>query len=169
MCAPCNAFLRWSHSLQHFLRGELLASTLQYGLRALSCKTWAILLRPQPTAHRPSPHAPRRGNCTHALTTKHCIQEKILSEMEDTLPDLCVSSLRRGHANLLCVVPILSDVPRRESMTLSGSQKVLSPFSCRFFHCCFANFSHCSLHCPFVLFAFFLHSFVPHKQEEDSL
>jgi Flp pilus assembly protein TadB len=25
--------------------------------------------------------------------------------------DLCVSSLRRGHANLLCIVPILSDVP----------------------------------------------------------
>ena len=28
-----------------------------------------------------------------------------------TLLDLCVSSLRRGHANLLCVVPILSDDP----------------------------------------------------------
>ena len=27
----------------------------------------------------------------------------------------CVSSLRRGHANLLCIVPILSDDPRRES------------------------------------------------------
>ena len=26
-----------------------------------------------------------------------------------TLLDLCVSSLRRGHANLLCIVPILSD------------------------------------------------------------
>jgi len=23
--------------------------------------------------------------------------------------DLCVSSLRRGHANLLCIVPILAD------------------------------------------------------------
>ena len=32
-----------------------------------------------------------------------------------TLLDLCVSSLRRGHANLLCVVPILTDDPRRES------------------------------------------------------
>ena len=32
-----------------------------------------------------------------------------------TLLDLCVSALRRGHANLLCVVPILSDDPRRES------------------------------------------------------
>ena len=25
-----------------------------------------------------------------------------------TLLDLCVSSLRRGHANLLCIVPVLS-------------------------------------------------------------
>ena len=33
-----------------------------------------------------------------------------------TLLDLCVSSLRRGHANLLCIVPILTDDPRRESI-----------------------------------------------------
>ena len=32
-----------------------------------------------------------------------------------TLLDLCVPSLRRGHANLLCIVPILTDDPRRES------------------------------------------------------
>ena len=32
-----------------------------------------------------------------------------------TLLDLCVSSLRRGHANLLCIVPILTDDPGRES------------------------------------------------------
>ena len=35
-----------------------------------------------------------------------------------TLLDLCVSSLRRGHANLLCIVPILTDDPRRESKEL---------------------------------------------------
>ena len=35
-----------------------------------------------------------------------------------TLLDLSVSSLRRGHANLLCIVPILTDDPRRESMPL---------------------------------------------------
>ena len=35
----------------------------------------------------------------------------------DTLLDLCVSSLRRGHANLLCIVPILPDDPRRGSTT----------------------------------------------------
>ena len=32
-----------------------------------------------------------------------------------TLLDVCVSSLRRGHANLLCIVPILTHDPRRES------------------------------------------------------
>ena len=32
-----------------------------------------------------------------------------------TLLDLCVSSLRRGHANLLCIIPILSDDLRGES------------------------------------------------------
>ena len=34
-----------------------------------------------------------------------------------TLLDLCVSSLRRGHANLLCIVPILTDDPRRVSVS----------------------------------------------------
>ena len=36
-----------------------------------------------------------------------------------TLLDLCVSSLRRGHANLICIVPILTDDPRRESALLA--------------------------------------------------
>ena len=31
-----------------------------------------------------------------------------------TLLDLCVSSLRRGHANLLCIVPILTDEPQEK-------------------------------------------------------
>ena len=39
-----------------------------------------------------------------------------------TLLDLCVSSLRRGHANLLCIVPILTDDPRRESDHLTPSE-----------------------------------------------
>ena len=30
-----------------------------------------------------------------------------------TLLDLCVSSLRRGHANLLCIVRIKTDDPQR--------------------------------------------------------
>ena len=40
-----------------------------------------------------------------------------------TLLDLCVSSLRRGHANLLCIVPILTDDPRRESNTTRETKK----------------------------------------------
>ena len=42
-----------------------------------------------------------------------------------TLPDLCVSSLRRGHANLLCIVPILTDVPRKESRDFQFHRKIL--------------------------------------------
>jgi hypothetical protein len=41
-----------------------------------------------------------------------------------TLLDLCVSSLRRGHANLLCIVPILTDDPRRESEKMMRIQAV---------------------------------------------
>ena len=43
-----------------------------------------------------------------------------------TLLDLCVSPLRRGHANLLCIVPILTDDPRRESnITQAASSRQL--------------------------------------------
>ena len=41
----------------------------------------------------------------------------IYSLLGVTLLDLCVSSLRRGHANLLCIVPILTNNPRSESIT----------------------------------------------------
>ena len=43
-----------------------------------------------------------------------------------TLLDLCVSSLRRGHANLLCIVPILTDDPRRESKKCYFLQSLLT-------------------------------------------
>ena len=36
-------------------------------------------------------------------------------EKNEYFLDLCVSSLRRGHANLLCIVPILTDVPKDTS------------------------------------------------------
>jgi hypothetical protein len=44
------------------------------------------------------------------------------SKKLDTLLDLSVSSLRRGHANLLCIVPILTDDPRRESNNFGITQ-----------------------------------------------
>ena len=40
-----------------------------------------------------------------------------------TLLDLRVSSLRRGRANLLCIVPILTDDPRREFPLTSTSMR----------------------------------------------
>ena len=43
-----------------------------------------------------------------------------------TLLDLCVSSLRRGHANLLCIVPILTDDPRRVSEARNSQDNHLS-------------------------------------------
>ena len=53
--------------------------------------------------------------CTFVLTiTKNKPGTRALKKLF-TLLDLCVSSLRRGHANLLCIVPILTDDPRRES------------------------------------------------------
>ena len=39
-----------------------------------------------------------------------------------TLLDLCVSSLRRGHANLLCIVPILTDDPEGNPMEDKGER-----------------------------------------------
>jgi hypothetical protein len=43
---------------------------------------------------------------------KETKNEKYAKKNCDTLLDVSVSSLRRGHANLLCIVPILADDPR---------------------------------------------------------
>ena len=50
------------------------------------------------------------GICINSAAWNTAFAKKLV-----TLLDLCVSSLRRGHANLLCIVPILTDDPRRES------------------------------------------------------
>ena len=55
----------------------------------------------------------------------HPDMQSLMSKKLVTLLDLCVSSLRRGHANLLYIVPILSDDPQRES-TGQGVKKVLT-------------------------------------------
>ena len=56
----------------------------------------------------------KRAECNRALAS---------AKKWYTLLDLCVSSLRRGHANLLCIVPILTDDPRRES-EIEGAARV---------------------------------------------
>jgi len=55
----------------------------------------------------------RKGKERRGKEKKELLATK--SKKISTLLDLCVSSLRRGHANLLCIVPILTDDPRRES------------------------------------------------------
>ena len=55
---------------------------------------------------------------THKSQAGTSEPDALLSKKLFTLLDLCVSSLRRGHANLLCIVPILTDDPRRESRRL---------------------------------------------------
>ena len=44
--------------------------------------------------------------CQLVLPEAGALHQKIL----EPFLDLCVSSLREGHANLLCIVPILTDV-----------------------------------------------------------
>ena len=61
--------------------------------------------------HGSMPSMPHLEHTAHAF---HDESHGKASQKIDTL-DFCVSSLRRGHANLVCIVPILSDDPRRES------------------------------------------------------
>ena len=65
------------------------------------------------------PHSPSQGFNFEVCGSKggrEFIPRGLKSFYElSTLLDLCVSSLRRGHANILCAVPILMDDPRRES------------------------------------------------------
>ena len=48
----------------------------------------------------------RSGQRMSSAICQSNLKEKIL----EPFLDLCVSSLREGHANLLCIVPILTDV-----------------------------------------------------------
>ena len=66
------------------------------------------------TAQRPT----RTHVTTHLHPRTHAFTHYSVKKKCDTLLDLCVSSLRRGHANLLCIVPILTDDLRRGSKCL---------------------------------------------------
>ena len=85
---------------------------------------------------------------------------------------MCVSSLRGGHANLLCIVPILTDDPRRESTSnikrfklaawgfVSGNGSEFELVRCSYFNmqCGGVTASLCPCLCPcpclFSLFQF---------------
>ena len=47
--------------------------------------------------------------CVFPFSGGDILNNLIMKKKWVTLLDLCVSSLRRGHANLLCIVPILTD------------------------------------------------------------
>merc|ERR1711894_12065 len=71
-------------------------------------------------AHRPGPHLPKPScNCRHHPIGTGSLANKCKKLV--SLLDLCVSSLRRGHANLLCLVPILTDGLRGESNCVNKS------------------------------------------------
>jgi hypothetical protein len=67
-------------------------------------------------------------------TEKEAIEAQILRRSQrkkkkfGPFLDLCVSSLRRGHANLLCIVPILSDVPKDELLCPTLYYKLIFNF-----------------------------------------
>jgi hypothetical protein len=61
----------------------------------------------EPPQHQASPGL-GKGPLQSDITPRR-IQTQLRKKIGPFL-DLCVSSLRRGHANLLCIVPILSDV-----------------------------------------------------------
>lgn len=72
-----------------------------------------ILHQPLPKCRWPrGERQQKRGLALHPISDKLFI-----------LLDLCVSSLRRCHAYLLCIVPSLTDDPRRESTSDKKEKK----------------------------------------------
>ena len=96
-CAPRNTAPR-----SHFL--------------ACNCQT----IRPPPHRWALDKQSSHRG-LTDIVECRTPLGALPLSPIADhklfTLLDVCVSCLRRGHANLLCIVPMSTDDPRRESLS----------------------------------------------------
>ena len=90
---------------------------IEEGTRALRSSEPRIEEHFEPTFEHTHSSAPwgrdKRGLHRRATNPLHVARSMQLS----ILLDLCVSSLRRGRANLLCIVQILTDDPRRESQT----------------------------------------------------
>jgi hypothetical protein len=72
---------------------------------------------PRASCIRADPSANRATGATHTSPCGHC--QALPGNLKIAL---CVSSLRRGRANLLCIVPTLTDDPRGESTTLATSR-----------------------------------------------
>ena len=106
--------LAWKHKLKHTSRLTLHSARHGARLRPLSAGTnVASTLR-------------STKNQNFSVWGLNAVVERMTPDLEApgsiprvlnkfTLLDLCVSSLRRGHANLLCIVLILTDDPRMDS------------------------------------------------------
>ena len=71
------------------------------------------------SAHFSSVLSPTKSQSRlHPVPRPRLLRQGGIDKKLFTLLDLCVSSLRRGHANLLCIVPILTDDHRRGSMMM---------------------------------------------------
>ena len=86
------------------LRSEFPFSRGLYVIRTRQYRSKDLTARENSTRRTKTKH--RRGVCEKREGPARKISKKF-----GPFLDLCVSSLRRGHANLLCIVPILSDVP----------------------------------------------------------
>ena len=78
----------------------------------------------------PRSRCPRRAGGAHIFWSSPPRQTWMCHALF-TLLDLCVSSLRRGHAKLLCIVSILTDDPRMESVNVSCMNASLLPCDSR--------------------------------------
>ena len=79
--------------------------------RRLRGGSWRRAREPRPGAGAAAPPCFGRLGCTLCVLS-FCTQHEIVY----TSRFVCVSSLRRGHANLLCIVQNLTDDPQRGSM-----------------------------------------------------
>ena len=98
------------------------------------------------TCSRPAPSSPPCPSSPFLVLSPRPEAKKV-----DTILDFCVSSLRRGHANLLCIVPILTDDLRRGSVVLqwqgaylSSVATVLAAIATGFFRKWMASARHCA-------------------------
>ena len=103
-----------------FLGAGVLPRSIRFALRLLTPGHPP----PAPPSRHPPPRPPRRASFAPRLPPRFApprvAPARYPKEKLFTLLDLCVSSLRRGHANLLCIVPILTDDSRRRSKKTLG-------------------------------------------------
>ncbi len=81
-----------------------------------SCRAVAVDAAAGKISHSSSA-MPKPASATYLHKTSQRAQRPSTTPIFTALPDLCVSSLRKGHANLIYIVSILTDNPRRESST----------------------------------------------------